>query len=383
MSLVTRCASCGTVFRVVQDQLKVSSGWVRCGRCGEVFNALQTLFDLERDVVTPPAQGQLGSTPTPDHRMLRDAAPGPGPTQVSAARPMAPPPAAPVEPWRADARGFDASPPAPRAAPLAPTTRPGSGGPADSFAASAPSPNDFTASVLPDDVDTGAPTGGNDGRSVWPSDSMPSRWIEPNDESAHPAGAASDSRQLMLVGADADSSSAAADAPEFLREDRRRARWSSPVARGLLGSAALGLLMLLLAQVALHERDKVADLWPWSRPLLAQACRIGGCEVLEAPRRIDSFTVESTALTKVGSSTDTYRLTITLRNRGARAAMLPSVELSLLDGEGQLLSRRALSPGDFRVQRPVVPSGADTTLQLVLSAGRGRVNGFTIEIFYP
>src|SRR5664279_4666769 len=52
MSLATRCTSCGTVFRVVQDQLKVSEGWVRCGHCNEVFNALETLFDLERD--TPP-----------------------------------------------------------------------------------------------------------------------------------------------------------------------------------------------------------------------------------------------------------------------------------------------------------------------------------------
>ncbi|HVK31353.1 MAG TPA: zinc-ribbon domain-containing protein, partial [Burkholderiaceae bacterium] len=47
MSLATRCNACGTVFRVVQDQLKVSEGWVRCGRCGEVFNALEGLFDLE------------------------------------------------------------------------------------------------------------------------------------------------------------------------------------------------------------------------------------------------------------------------------------------------------------------------------------------------
>ena len=49
MSLATRCTSCGTVFRVVQDQLKVSEGWVRCGRCDEVFNALEGLFDLDRD----------------------------------------------------------------------------------------------------------------------------------------------------------------------------------------------------------------------------------------------------------------------------------------------------------------------------------------------
>lgn len=49
MSLATRCTSCGTVFRVVQDQLRVSEGWVRCGRCAEVFNAIESLVDLAGD----------------------------------------------------------------------------------------------------------------------------------------------------------------------------------------------------------------------------------------------------------------------------------------------------------------------------------------------
>ena len=45
--LATRCSACGTVFRVVPDQLRVSEGWVRCGRCTQVFNALEGLVDLE------------------------------------------------------------------------------------------------------------------------------------------------------------------------------------------------------------------------------------------------------------------------------------------------------------------------------------------------
>jgi predicted Zn finger-like uncharacterized protein len=53
MSLATRCTHCGTIFKVVQDQLKVSEGWVRCGRCNEVFNALPALFDLETEAPPP------------------------------------------------------------------------------------------------------------------------------------------------------------------------------------------------------------------------------------------------------------------------------------------------------------------------------------------
>ena len=77
MSLATRCAKCGTVFRVVQDQLKVSEGWVRCGRCSDVFNALEGLFDLERGAApawTPSQRGALGLMPvSPDERAAQTA----------------------------------------------------------------------------------------------------------------------------------------------------------------------------------------------------------------------------------------------------------------------------------------------------------------------
>ena len=53
MSLATRCPACGTVFRVVPDQLRVSEGWVRCGRCSEVFNGQAELVDLA--IVQPDA----------------------------------------------------------------------------------------------------------------------------------------------------------------------------------------------------------------------------------------------------------------------------------------------------------------------------------------
>lgn len=48
MSLNTRCPACETVFKVVPDQLKVSSGWVRCGRCSEVFDAATHMLSSAR-----------------------------------------------------------------------------------------------------------------------------------------------------------------------------------------------------------------------------------------------------------------------------------------------------------------------------------------------
>jgi len=35
------------MFLVVEDQLRVSEGWVRCGRCANVFNAVDDLIDVE------------------------------------------------------------------------------------------------------------------------------------------------------------------------------------------------------------------------------------------------------------------------------------------------------------------------------------------------
>lgn len=63
MSQTTRCPSCGTLFKVVADQLRISDGWVRCGHCQLVFDAsahLQAhspaplLPDMALDRLRPP-----------------------------------------------------------------------------------------------------------------------------------------------------------------------------------------------------------------------------------------------------------------------------------------------------------------------------------------
>lgn len=38
-ALMTRCPACGTTFKVVSEQLRLSEGWVRCGHCSEIFDA--------------------------------------------------------------------------------------------------------------------------------------------------------------------------------------------------------------------------------------------------------------------------------------------------------------------------------------------------------
>jgi predicted Zn finger-like uncharacterized protein len=45
MSLITRCPSCATAFRVLPGQLSASAGRVRCGKCGAVFDGIAALVE--------------------------------------------------------------------------------------------------------------------------------------------------------------------------------------------------------------------------------------------------------------------------------------------------------------------------------------------------
>lgn len=353
MSLATRCTSCGTIFRVVQDQLKVSEGWVRCGRCGEVFNALQALFDLEREA--PPAfsgsaaerSGADSSTASPDA-----AHPGRS-TGAPAGSPVAPAAAA-----QASSVGLPSD--------------------VDAGRAQAWASDGGAAMPVPDEPLMRAGAAGTAG---LPGESMLDTRAEPGfDPTRQEEG-------LTRVDDPIDADRFAADGPQplpaFLREDADLRPQSSPLARAAVAFGVVVLAVLLVAQVAVHHRDRVAQAWPWARPLLAQWCQVAGCELLEAPRRIEAFTVETSSLTRAAAASDAYRLSVTLRNRGAQAALMPSIDIALNDSSGKLLARRALHPVDFRVSRPVVAAGSETTLQLVMTAARGQVNGYTIEIFYP
>ena len=63
MSLITRCPACGTMFKVVADQLRIAQGWVRCGHCAEVFDASAQLQAGEAGM--PPAEVQDDRLPEP------------------------------------------------------------------------------------------------------------------------------------------------------------------------------------------------------------------------------------------------------------------------------------------------------------------------------
>jgi predicted Zn finger-like uncharacterized protein len=61
--MMTRCPTCGTAFRVTEQQLGARDGQVRCGRCNTLFDATSTLtpdpVTRPRDQPPPPTSGSM------------------------------------------------------------------------------------------------------------------------------------------------------------------------------------------------------------------------------------------------------------------------------------------------------------------------------------
>ena len=339
MSLATRCTSCGTVFRVVQDQLKVSEGWVRCGRCDEVFNAIAGLFDLERDA-------------PPD---------------------WTPPPA----------------PPAPPAAIVTAAFHTPSKPPEDDEEVFHLSDDDrihsrFFQPEQEDVAQTPAQALAERDRLDFADARFNDALIADTEADAaaasHAAAAAKAPRKRKTPAADGSHASGK-QSPEFLLAARRKARWRTPEMRLALLGAALLLSLMLVGQMAFHFRDVVAARWPGTRPLLAQTCVLMKCS-LGLPRRIDDISVESSALSPANNGA-AYKLSVVLRNRNSLTLAMPSIDLSLTDSAGQLVSRKALSAADFRLSSAALAPNSETSLQLLMSTDGRRVSGYTVEIFYP
>ena len=358
MSLATRCTSCGTVFRVVQDQLKVSEGWVRCGRCESVFNALEGLLDLDREAPTGWDEAGVASPATAPVEPRVEAA-----ADAEVALPVAP-----VESPNTIAV---------RAAPVTPRVehRPEEGAPSI--------PNEFLADPI--DAHLFGP------RKRAESAPKPAGQIGARDRVEF-----SDARfdsDLFSENADADEPESAQPStvaaqlplestarPEFIRRADRNARWRTGPMNGLLVLALIAATAVLILQIGHHHRDSLAAEWPSMRPALAAWCGLAACTI-EPVRRIDAVSVESTALARAVGF-DAYVLSVHLRNRAAVPLLVPSVDLSLTDGNGRLVARRVLSSRDFRAT-PQLAAGAELPLQLTLATGAVQVAGYTVEIFYP
>lgn len=387
MSLATRCTSCNTVFRVVQDQLKVSEGWVRCGRCNEVFNALESLFDLEAaanvvDLAGAPEAAGGGASEPPQAEPQEPAEASTG--REIPADAVAPAPQTPIAPAAANELApsvfTDREPEPPtEPAPQAIEQRP------------APAPAPFPA-WPPPSTDAAARTGfGATGdtsasrlapreRNSFEDARFDSDLLADDEE--EPAAEAPGGPPFQAAEAiAAEGTDDAAATPEFLRRAEQRARWNRPAVTVAMTSICAVLLLALAGQALHHFRDLVATAYPQTRPALLALCEATGCRI-EPLRRIDDIVIESSALTSAPAG-DAIRLSVVLRNRGALSLAMPAIELTLTDAAGQMVARRALLPADFGKADTTLSAAAETPLQLVLAVDGRRPSGYTVEPFYP
>lgn len=371
MSMITGCPACGTLFKVVPDQLKISDGWVRCGHCSEVFDAAANMRQLV-DAGEAEAAPDASMTMTAPLMVVPPVpSPEPPPSDELTLAPLSQP--ASLEP----------TPPAP-APQRGPVPLP------------LKRPNDRPASELP---------------SFYPSDAIQVREVDspsqldleepagPRSELPPEVGYASPvdfvrsemmaTRPRIELLDDEDEGprsiyDPSLDAVTFVRKARRQAFWRRPLVRMLLLLACLLLAALLAAQMAAQERDRLAALHPQWRGALQALCQPLGCKV--GPwRRIDAVTIDSSGFTRLRQ--DAYRLNVTLKNQAALAVAMPALELTLTDSQDQPLVRRVLTPRELGATAGTLAPHGDWSGSVAIAVGApadsGRIAGYRVLAFYP
>ncbi len=416
MSLATRCPACHTVFRVVQDQLRVSEGWVRCGQCQEVFNALETLFDL--DQLDPaeagaPTQPQQAPAPTPADDVEADAASSP-------VRIEAPPPSVvePAEDWPE----FEEQPsprdhwdPAAATVPMrwdelqdlpdAPAVaRPGRADtPAEAGDSTPATPAEerpasaeptLALDDLPSTIASEPVTVADD--TEHGNEPTPSCFMGPM-----PGWAASTTRERRRSSGKRAKSSKSSPSkrsgephthattgahrrrrkPQFVRQAERAALWRRPLVRALLGGASSVLGLMLVAQVAFQYRDHLAVQVPVLAGPLQAACDHLGCRI-QAPRALDRIRLDASDLTRTEDE-HVLRFSADLHNSADFAVRTPALEVTFTDGLGQTVSRKVMLPTELGARGEFIAADAQWRVDARLAVGDLRVAGYTVEVFYP
>jgi len=350
MSLITRCSACGTMFKVVADQLKISQGWVRCGHCAEVFDAAANLQPYVSQAAAP-VSGAMADLQEVREEAGNAASVAPMLVAASADPETAEPAALPPEEELPVA--VSVSLPEVQVSPSPDLA-------ADVFAFSvSPEPSDFSSDVPP-------------AARTMHTESAFGESEEPEPDRIHEVS--------------------------FVRQARRDAFWRRPELRWALGLASCVLLATLLLQVVLFQRNTLAVSQPWLSSGLRTLCAYLHCEI-RPPQQIESVVIESSSFNKLAA--DAYRLKVVIRNAGTTVLALPSLELTLTDIQDQAQLRRVLTPAELGAASPTLAAGAEfsgvvairvsnspsdagtSPAPATFPSGPLRIAGYRILAFYP
>jgi predicted Zn finger-like uncharacterized protein len=399
MSLVTRCPTCSTQFKVVPDQIRIAEGWVRCGQCGEVFeaSAQMQLYDQRASTVVRPLQPRPALAPQADQVQQPASA---VPAAIEPVRAVPIPPVA----GNADA-AFESADLELRANPSEPRLSL----PAESdFGGAQESDDDERARQLNEwNAHIGAeaqqPEQDDDGRVRklvgWPAAAAAAGESEQkNDERAYKLddwaadteADAHDNEQEnedwpFDAAFDASGKNDPSDdlAPSFAASAEWRAFWATPRMRRLLWAALALLLAGLFLQMVLGQRDWLAAHAPRLAPVVRALCAPLGCRV-RPYRYPDAIVIDSSAFNRAAGNS--FHLSVTLRNSADFPVASPALELTLTDAEEQTLVRRVITATELGAPAALAARGefsAAKVLSINETARPEAIVNYRLVAFYP
>ena len=321
MGLITRCPTCGTMFKLVADQLKISEGWVRCGHCAEIFDATADLRD-ESEIDLPAVA-------------------------------------------RTDER---ASPTAPASQPESEPESVSSGYPSvqsqvdDSAIDAAPDANEIEEQV-----------------QKLREDPLDRPWeIHRADADIESAGPYGFSRPVPLQ------AEPELHDLSFVRQARRREYWRKPGMRAVLVLFAFVLSALLAAQAAYQDRDRLAAAYPQLRPLFDKVCDTMRCRI-GPPHSIDSVAIETSSFNKLRGDTYRLSVTLRNQGITPVAMPALELTLTDTQDQAvvrRVLQAPEIAPNTPAI---AAASDWSTSIVIALNptAAGGRVSGYRVLAFYP
>ena len=379
MALATQCPHCHTTFRVAHDQLKLRAGLVRCGACKQIFNGIESLL-------RPEELEQATAWPAPVHRSpatepaIKEAPLSPKDKPLPSIDfdlgDLQPEPEENNEP-KVQLRS---SPPDDANAVHADTEAP----PAAESEVRKNDPllrmtlmdiaHERREAAIGDssDQDTGGAEDDAVGQAIDDLESKP--WRREQDATEPPEGDALDQ-------ADA----AEYEEPSFVKQGRRKQRIGRAI-RIFMAVGSVFLLFALFAQGTYVFRDRIAAWIPQTKPILADACEAIGCQV-GLPAQIESVSIESSELQTLSADSNTFVLTVLLRNHGATEQAWPHIELTLNDANEKPVARRIFAPreylGDSADMKKGFGAHSEQPVKLHFELAQLKASGYRVYLFYP
>lgn len=170
--------------------------------------------------------------------------------------------------------------------------------------------------------------------------------------------------------------------PSFVKQAQRKAWWSKPAVRFVMGMLLIFLPLSLALQVAVHERNTLVAWKPQWRPAFETMCLLLRCEL--APRRDIASVVLTGSSFHQEALAHRYQLGLSMQNQGKLAVATPAVELTLTDTQDQVLVRKVFTPQEIGAPEELAArSEWNGTLPLQTQGLNLPVSGYRVMAFYP